>query len=81
MAGTWPITYHELYADPTNNPFGNDEEVVEVCTHSVYKLFRATGLLLDKDDLLHNTHAYFCGLGSSCRTDPPPLGSSERFMG
>jgi hypothetical protein len=37
MVGTGPITYREFYSEPTNNPFGNDEEVVEVCTRSVYK--------------------------------------------
>jgi hypothetical protein len=59
MAGTWPITYRELYTKPTNNPFGNDEEVLEVCTGSVYELFRATGLPLDEYGLLRNIQTDF----------------------
>jgi hypothetical protein len=76
MAGTRPITYRELYAEPTKNPFKIDDEVVEVFTRSVYELFRATGLPLEKDDLLRNNHAVFCrpidGIGIFMPNGPPP---------
>jgi hypothetical protein len=59
MAGTWPISYHELYADPTNNPFGTNEEELEVCTRAVFEVFRATGLAIDEGELMLNIHADF----------------------
>jgi hypothetical protein len=59
MTGTRPITYSELYSEPTNNMFGNDEEVVEVCTRSVSEVLRSTGLPLEQDELLRNIKVYF----------------------
>jgi hypothetical protein len=60
MTGTRPIICCELYSEPSNNPFGNEEEEVKVFPQLVYKLFRAMGLLLDEDDLIHNVQMFFC---------------------
>jgi hypothetical protein len=59
MAGTRPISYHELYADPTKNPFGTNEEELEVCTRAVFEVFWATGLALDEGELMLNIQADF----------------------
>jgi hypothetical protein len=64
MAGTRPISYHKLYADPTNNPFGTNEDELEVCTRAVFEVFRATGLALDEGELMLNMQADFgCPIG------------------
>jgi hypothetical protein len=60
MAGTRPISYHELYADRTNNPFGTNEKELEVCTRSVFEVFRDTGLALDEGELMLNIQDDFC---------------------
>jgi hypothetical protein len=57
MAGTRPISYRELYADPTNNPFGMNEEELEICTRAVFDIFRAKGLALDEGELMLNIQA------------------------
>jgi hypothetical protein len=59
MVGTRPISYGELYADPTNNPFGTNEEELEICTRAVFDVFRATGLALDEGELMLNIQADF----------------------
>jgi hypothetical protein len=59
MAGTRPISYCELHADPTNNPFGTNEEELEICTQAVFDVFRATGLALDEGELMLNIQADF----------------------
>jgi hypothetical protein len=60
MAGTRPISYRELYSEPTNNTFRTNEEELEVCIRAVFKVFRATGLALKKDELLLNIQANCC---------------------
>jgi hypothetical protein len=60
VAGTRPISYCELYSEPTNNPFETNEEELEVCTRAVFDVFRATGLALDEGKLLLNIQADFC---------------------
>jgi hypothetical protein len=52
--------YRQLYSEPTNNPFGTNEEELEVCTRAVFEVFRATGLALQEGELLLNIQADFC---------------------
>jgi hypothetical protein len=59
MAGTRPISYQELYSEPTNNHFGTNEEELEVCTRAVFNVFRSTGLALEEGKLLLNIQADF----------------------
>jgi hypothetical protein len=52
--------YRQLYSEPTKNPFGTNEEELEVCTRAVFEVFRATGLALEEGELLLNIQANFC---------------------
>jgi hypothetical protein len=44
MAGTLstPLTYSELYSDPSKNPFGTEDERKEICYSGIYQVCRAT---------------------------------------
>jgi hypothetical protein len=51
--------YKELYADPTNNPFGKEEELVALCYSEVNEFWRATHSPLTVEALHQNIIADF----------------------
>jgi hypothetical protein len=62
MTGTRPIalTYHEIYSEPTDNPFGSNEEELEACTRAVFGVFHSTILHLAEEEFLQNIQADGC---------------------
>jgi hypothetical protein len=53
------LTYSELYADTSKNPFGEEEEERDICYGAIYKVRRATHAPLTSEALLQNILADF----------------------
>jgi hypothetical protein len=47
-------THEELYAKPTNNPFGKEDELVSLCYSEVNEFWRATHIPLTVEALHQN---------------------------
>jgi hypothetical protein len=80
MAGTppTPLTYGELYSDPTKNPFGIDDDNKEVCYSGMYQVWRATSAPMTTAILHRNVLADFSrpigGIGIFVADDDSPTG-------
>jgi hypothetical protein len=78
MAGTppTPLTYGELYSDPTKNPFGIDDDDKEVCYSGMYQVWRATSAPMTTATLHRNVLADFSrpigGIGIFVADDESP---------
>jgi hypothetical protein len=53
------LTYNELFADTSKNPFGEEEEERDICYGSIYEVWRATHAPLSSEALLQNFLADF----------------------
>jgi hypothetical protein len=79
------LTYSEMFADTSKNPFGEEEEERDICYGAIYEVWSSTHTPLSSDALLHNVIADFSipigGIGIFVPDGDSPTGILKLFHG